>query len=356
MDKQPLIYSFVAKGTIVLAEYTWFFGNIRTIAIQCLAKLPPNSNKFTYSCDGHTFNFLVEKGFVFLVVTNEELGWSAPFVFLERVKEDFVRQYGSDIDDEGRDSHLFSISYSLDYDFGPILKEHMQYCINHPEEISKLTDLTEMKGIIMDNIEKVLDRGEKIELIVDKTKTLHFQAPTSKLSNRMYVIRDMQAPTRMDSHMLFLMQPLHPLNTVDAADGRGGETLHPNRVARDVQLISPRPNRNELKLEHVAHKFSLPIKEAARDLKVSVSTLKFRCRELGIPKWPYRKIQSLETLIETMLEIEPFGFHHMIGKVREEIEAIKLNPTLEIKYETERFRQEIYDSKYKRQRTSELTS
>ncbi|KAJ4753753.1 Vesicle-associated membrane protein 727 [Rhynchospora pubera] len=124
MDKQPLIYSFVAKGTIVLAEYTWFFGNIRTIAIQCLAKLPPNSNKFTYSCDGHTFNFLVEKGFVFLVVTNEELGWSAPFVFLERVKEDFVQKYGSDIDDEGRDSHLFSISYSLDYDFGRLLHQN----------------------------------------------------------------------------------------------------------------------------------------------------------------------------------------------------------------------------------------
>ncbi|KAJ4791816.1 hypothetical protein LUZ62_043062 [Rhynchospora pubera] len=356
MDKKPLIYSFVAKGTVVLAEHTWFFENIRTIAIQCLAKLPPNSNKYTYSCDGHTFNFLVEKSFVFLVVANMGLGLSAPFLFLERVKEDFVQQYGLDINDEGHDSHLFNISYSLDCDFGPRLKEHMQYCINDPEEMRKLTDLTKMKGIMMDNIEKVLDRGEKIELIVDKTEILHFQqAPTSKLSNRMYAIRDMQAPINMDSPMLFLMQPLHQLNTMDALVGRGGQTLYPNGVVRDVQL-SPRPNRNELKLEHVAQKFSLPIKEAARDLKVSVSTLKFRCRELGIPKWPYRKIQSLETLIETMLEIEPFGFHHMIGKVREEIEAIKLNPALEIKYETERLRQEIYDSKYKQRRTFELTS
>ncbi|KAJ4793849.1 hypothetical protein LUZ62_045095 [Rhynchospora pubera] len=228
MDKQPLIYSFVAKRTVVLDEHTWFFGNIITIAIQCLAKLPPNSNKFTYSCDGHTFNFLVEKGFVFLVVANEGLGWSAPFVFLERVKEDFVQEYGSDIDDEGHDSDLFSISYSLDCDFGPRLKEHMQYYINHPEEMSKLTDLTKMKGIMMDNIEKILHRGEKIELIVDKTEILHFQAPTSKLSNRMYAIRDMQAPTNMDSPMLFL------LNTVDAVFGRGAQTFHPNGVVRDV--------------------------------------------------------------------------------------------------------------------------
>lgn len=43
----------------------------------------------------------------------------------------------------------------------PILKEHMHYCINHPEEMSKLSKLkaqiTEVKGIMMDNIEKVYD-------------------------------------------------------------------------------------------------------------------------------------------------------------------------------------------------------
>lgn len=41
----------------------------------------------------------------------------------------------------------------------PRLKEHMQYCINHPEEMGKLSKLkaqiTEVKGIMMDNIEKV---------------------------------------------------------------------------------------------------------------------------------------------------------------------------------------------------------
>lgn len=58
-----LIYSFVAKGSVVLAEHTSFSGNFSTIAVQCLQKLPSNSNKFTYSCDGHTFNFLVDSGF-----------------------------------------------------------------------------------------------------------------------------------------------------------------------------------------------------------------------------------------------------------------------------------------------------
>ena len=63
MGQQTLIYSFVARGTVLLAEYTEFKGNFTGIAAQCLEKLPASNNKFTYNCDGHTFNYLVENGF-----------------------------------------------------------------------------------------------------------------------------------------------------------------------------------------------------------------------------------------------------------------------------------------------------
>lgn len=63
MGQQSLIYSFVARGTVILAEYTEFTGNFTGIAAQCLQKLPASNNKFTYNCDGHTFNYLVEDGF-----------------------------------------------------------------------------------------------------------------------------------------------------------------------------------------------------------------------------------------------------------------------------------------------------
>lgn len=56
----------------------------------------------------------------------------------------------------------------------------MQYCVDHPDEISKpakvKAQVSEVKGVMMENIEKVLDRGEKIELLVDKTDNLHHQA------------------------------------------------------------------------------------------------------------------------------------------------------------------------------------
>ena len=40
------------------------------------------------------------------------------------------------------------------------LKEHMQYCMDHPDEISKLAkvkaQVSEVKGVMMENIEKVI--------------------------------------------------------------------------------------------------------------------------------------------------------------------------------------------------------
>ncbi|PWZ04234.1 Vesicle-associated membrane protein 725 [Zea mays] len=94
MGQQSLIYAFVAHGTVILAEYTEFTDNFTTIASQCLMKLPASNNKFTYNCDGHTFNYLVKDGFTYCVVAVESVGQQIPIAFMDRVKEDFTKRYG----------------------------------------------------------------------------------------------------------------------------------------------------------------------------------------------------------------------------------------------------------------------
>ncbi|MBA0590083.1 hypothetical protein Gorai_018802, partial [Gossypium raimondii] len=121
--------------------------------------LPASNNKFTYNCDGHTFNYLVDNGFsnllsfssvfysffspllfisfVYLslipycVVAVESAGRQVPIAFLERIKEDFTKRYGGG-------KAAAAPANSLSKEFGPKLKEHMQYCIDHPEEVSKI--------------------------------------------------------------------------------------------------------------------------------------------------------------------------------------------------------------------------
>ncbi|XBI26549.1 hypothetical protein VPH35_051232 [Triticum aestivum] len=180
MGKQSLIYAFVARSTVVLAEYTEFTGNFTTIASQYLGKLPASNNKSTYNCDGHTFNYLVEDGFTYCVVAVESVGQQIPIAFLVRVKDDFSKRYAGG-------KAATAAPSSLNREFRSKLKEHMQYCVDHPEEINKLAkvqaQVSEVKNLMMENTEKVFDRGEKIELLVDKIENLSSQVLSASLTN-----------------------------------------------------------------------------------------------------------------------------------------------------------------------------
>lgn len=168
-----MIYSFVSRGTTVLAEYASVSGNSNRVAAQCLAKLPGGNNKHTYVCDRHTFNFLVEDGFTFLAVADEDFSRQIAFAFLDRVKNDFQHRY------QGGRADL-AVTYSLNAEFGPRLKEHMDFVAANPEEIKKMSKIksqvAEVKEIMMVNIEKLLDRNERIDLLVGKTDDLHSNA------------------------------------------------------------------------------------------------------------------------------------------------------------------------------------
>ncbi|KAG9132615.1 hypothetical protein Leryth_024688 [Lithospermum erythrorhizon] len=113
----------------------------------------------------------------YCVVAVESVGRQLPMAFLERIKDEFTKKYGGG-------KAATAVANSLNREFGPKLKEQMQYCVDNPEEISKLAkvkaQVSEVKGVMMENIEKVLDRGEKIELLVDKTENLRSQAQDFK--------------------------------------------------------------------------------------------------------------------------------------------------------------------------------
>ncbi|KAE8787120.1 hypothetical protein D1007_38999 [Hordeum vulgare] len=195
---KKLVYSFVARGTAVLADHAESSGNFASVAAQCLQKLPPNNNRLSYNCDGHTFNYHIHDGFTYCVVATESAGRQLPIGFIERVKEDFAKKYsGGKAKTAGANSlkrefgyfpmitvHTYFEISAMDVFFRPKLKEHMKYCDLHPEEIDKLAkvkaQVSEVKGVMMQNIEKVLDRGEKIELLVDKTEDLRSQAQDFK--------------------------------------------------------------------------------------------------------------------------------------------------------------------------------
>ncbi|CAJ1797037.1 unnamed protein product [Sphenostylis stenocarpa] len=174
MVQQSLIYSFVARGTVILAEHTDFGGNFTEVALECLRRLPASNTKFTYNADGHTFNYLTNNGFTFCVVAVESVGRQLAMAFLERINEDFTKRYGGG-------KATTATPKSLTKEFGPKLKEHMQYCVEHPEEVSKLAkvkaQVSEVQQVMRANIDQVLDRQVKIDVLLSQTEDLRDQKP-----------------------------------------------------------------------------------------------------------------------------------------------------------------------------------
>ena len=56
----------------------------------------------------------------------------------------------------------------------------------------------------------------------------------------------------------------------------------------------------EITLHDLSQYFHMPITQASKELKVGLTVLKKRCREFGIPRWPHRKMKSLESLINNI--------------------------------------------------------
>jgi len=167
----PIIYSLVTRGSNVLAEYTGTSGNFTTVTRRILEKIPPQDAKMSYVYDRHIFHYIVDDGITYLCMADEEFGRRIPFAFLEDIKNRFRATYG----DRGKTA----IAYGMNTDFSRVLQNQMDYYSNNPsaDRINRVRgEIDEVKSVMVHNIEKVLERGERIELLVDKTENLNQNA------------------------------------------------------------------------------------------------------------------------------------------------------------------------------------
>jgi len=182
----PVIYSVVARASVVLAEYSITSGNFTTIATRILGKIPLNDNKMSYVADRHIFHYIVEDGITYLCMADEEFGRRLPFSFLEDIKNRFKATYA----DRGKTA----LAYGMNADFSRVLQNQMDYYSNNPnaDRITRVrNEIDEVKTVMVQNIEKVLERGERIELLVDRTENLNqtafqFKKKSTQVKRRMW--------------------------------------------------------------------------------------------------------------------------------------------------------------------------
>ncbi|KAL8280354.1 hypothetical protein RQP46_007271 [Phenoliferia psychrophenolica] len=136
-----------------------------------LAKIPPGDSKLTYAADSILIHYHKANGVVALVVAEDSAGRRMPFGFLAELHKRFTANYSADeIED--------APAYGMASWEGDIAKLMQQFTDSPPTDPIKnaQAELANVKDIMVKNIDAVLSRGERIELLVDKTDHMSTQA------------------------------------------------------------------------------------------------------------------------------------------------------------------------------------
>ncbi|CAA2939356.1 Hypothetical predicted protein [Olea europaea subsp. europaea] len=126
------------------------------------------------------------------------------------------------------------------------------------------------------------------------------------------------------------------------------------RVKRQREMKNNASNCNILSRDTISQYFYMPITQAAKELNVGLTLLKKRCRELGIRRWPHRKLMSLRTLIKNVQEL---GQEEGEGKLRDAIQILEQErklmeemPDIQLEDKTKRLRQACFKVNYKKRK------
>ncbi|XP_039031185.1 vesicle-associated membrane protein 714-like [Hibiscus syriacus] len=177
-----ILYALIARGTVVLAEFSAVTGNTGAVARRILEKLPEEADsRLCLSQDRYIFHILRSDGLTFLCMANDTFGRRVPFSYLEGIHMRFMKNYG-------RVAH-YAPAYGMNDEFSRVLHQQMEFFSSSPsaDTLNRVRgEVGEIRAIMVENIEKILERGDRIELLVDKTATMqdgafHFKKQSKRL-------------------------------------------------------------------------------------------------------------------------------------------------------------------------------
>ncbi|CAN1294477.1 Vesicle-associated membrane protein 714 [Linum perenne] len=113
--------------------------------------------------------------------------WRIPFSYLEDIHMRFMKNYGR--------VALYAPAYAMNDEFSRVLHQQMEFFSSNPtaDTLNRVRgEVGELRTIMVDNIEKILERGDRIELLVDKTATMqdgafHFRKQSKRLRRALWM-------------------------------------------------------------------------------------------------------------------------------------------------------------------------
>ncbi|KAI8912633.1 synaptobrevin-domain-containing protein [Gorgonomyces haynaldii] len=127
----------------------------------------------SYTYDNYFFHLMTRNQITYLCLCDADLGRRRPFLFLEKLASETEQRYGERITN--------AMVYGL-MEFSGQLGTLMDYYSQDQSDSFQTvqTQVDQVKDIMVNNIEKILERGERIDMLVDKTGQLSQQSDQFK--------------------------------------------------------------------------------------------------------------------------------------------------------------------------------
>ena len=147
-------------------------------------QVPRNQKSIFNYKDKYVYYVLNEDAFIYLCLTDVDYPKRSALAFLEDIKSSFSQKYTFD-------QRIQAISYQMNESFLDTLTKKMAYFNENsldPKMARIRNDAKATLGIMEENLESIMERGEKIELLVKKTNALNTES--SGLKNRSAALKD----------------------------------------------------------------------------------------------------------------------------------------------------------------------
>ncbi|KAL9674561.1 hypothetical protein QQ045_030833 [Rhodiola kirilowii] len=140
--------------------------------------------------------------------------------------------------------------------------------------------------------------------------------------------------------------------------GKDGRTRRSRK--RSARQMGGDSCAESLTWEILSQYFYMPIAQAARELNIGLTLFKKRCRELGVRRWPHRKLMSINSLIKNVKEMEKDRevdpamskgtFRNAIEVLETQRKMMEVMPDIQLEEQTKRLRQACFKANYKKRR------
>ncbi|CRK18099.1 hypothetical protein BN1723_012029 [Verticillium longisporum] len=194
----PLLYSCIAHNNTILTECTTSASSqTSSLASLILPKIEHStSQKLTYTHGTHHIHYIAESpsdhpdhsssgagGLTFLVIADASLGRRIPFGFLFEIRRRFLERLTPETTDYADLPNYGAASFNGE--LKSLMVEYGTTSGGKDDAINNVQrEIDDVRGIMTRNIEGLLERGERIDLLVDKTDRLGGSAREFRVRSR----------------------------------------------------------------------------------------------------------------------------------------------------------------------------